>query len=772
MVSTNGERKMKKKTGAIILSVLLSFSLVGCGGGTTPGEGGETVTETPIDADASVSAIEAPVVPSASEVTGWADNGSDLYIGTANTMLLSKEWEGLTDSAHNYLLNGAQGGLFEKYFFEDHTRDSEWLCLIDVDGTCNWRELDAREYGARGMAMWVGGMAGGGGYVVQAVGEGDTLETIQSKILLLDEELQLIGSFDLDGLIDYYYMQADASGNVAFVKRLENRDTVCSVLDQEGRTIWEKTYSYTEYDSVKWIPFPDGTLGLYVMDSPNSAQEGKERGVIHALIRPDLETGGDHLVARTELDIPLLFLCPFDEDTLLYADAQGLYICDMDFGGQELIYRWANHGVGVKEIRQMGVLPGGEISMVYASADGDYYLHLKPNTGDAADVIEIPFIMSEANRREYQEAVVAFNRTYPSYALTLVEYEDETVLLTELNAGAGPVLVDTDMLSFELYTELWEDLGERLAGAGLSNALLEKVMAAGQISGRQYGIVPNWQMITFVSAVCQEESWDYQGFKDYVTANPQLRMIHREQTPASFMQEFFLQDLKNSSFVDWDAGQAYFDSPEFSEILALSERYAVERLVPTTRSEVISMMREGSCLGEVAYILGPESLAYYDAMLGEGANYIGFPGPDGSRNYISAASPLTIRASATEEQKQGAFLFLELLLEYQTQKDMVAGSRVFSVRQDVFEEQLENMDEEVTYTVDGEPLTIDVDAEDIKWKLLDLYEDSVPYPSLPPGLREVVSEELQSFFSGQKSAKDVCAVLQNRVQLYLNERGK
>ena len=37
-------------------------------------------------------------------------------------------------------------------------------------------------------------------------------------------------------------------------------------------------------------------------------------------------------------------------------------------------------------------------------------------------------------------------------------------------------------------------------------------------------------------------------------------------------------------------------------------------------------------------------------------------------------------------------------------------------------------------------------------------------------LRAILEEELDAFFAGGKSAEDVAKVIDNRVQLYLNER--
>ena len=96
--------------------------------------------------------------------------------------------------------------------------------------------------------------------------------------------------------------------------------------------------------------------------------------------------------------------------------------------------------------------------------------------------------------------------------------------------------------------------------------------------------------------------------------------------------------------------------------------------------------------------------------------------------------------------------------------------RLFSVRKDVFERRLADVESEVKYQVDGEELMIKVDREAVKETLLALYEESVPYPALPGDLADVFAEELSGFFQGGQSAEQAAKILQNRVQLYLNEQ--
>lgn len=51
-----------------------------------------------------------------------------------------------------------------------------------------------------------------------------------------------------------------------------------------------------------------------------------------------------------------------------------------------------------------------------------------------------------------------------------------------------------------------------------------------------------------------------------------------------------------------------------------------------------------------------------------------------------------------------------------------------------------------------------------------LFEDARPEPQIPSELADIIQEELAPFFAGDCSAEEAAGKLDNRVQLYLEER--
>ena len=329
-------------------------------------------------------------------------------------------------------------------------------------------------------------------------------------------------------------------------------------------------------------------------------------------------------------------------------------------------------------------------------------------------------------------------------------------------------MVDTSLVPFADNEKLWECLDDALAQWGLEGALLDGPMEGGRIGGKQYGLCPSWSLTTFATVAYQEEGWDYDQFLEYLEGADGLEMLFEYQNQEGFLREFLCRSPEESLFIDPEAGRAYFDTERFTEAVSLANRLAGET-GRMNSSEMAERIRSGSCLGEFVGLVNAGDTAYYDMKLGDQINYIGLPGKDGSCHYINFDDPIAVRATASSGEKEAALAFLEHLLGKKTQRNLVAYIN-FSVRQDVFLEQLDDMPEELKYYKDGAEVTIPVDKERARERLLSLYEKAVPRPAMPQEIGQVLEEGLQECFHGSKSVEEVAGILQNRVQLYLDER--
>lgn len=64
---------------------------------------------------------------------------------------------------------------------------------------------------------------------------------------------------------------------------------------------------------------------------------------------------------------------------------------------------------------------------------------------------------------------------------------------------------------------------------------------------------------------------------------------------------------------------------------------------------------------------------------------------------------------------------------------------------------------------------LEYDPEDLQ-AVFDLYENSVVPASIDTAILEIVLEEAQAYFDGDKTAMEVGDILNNRISIYLSEQ--
>lgn len=134
--------------------------------------------------------------------------------------------------------------------------------------------------------------------------------------------------------------------------------------------------------------------------------------------------------------------------------------------------------------------------------------------------------------------------------------------------------------------------------------------------------------------------------------------------------------------------------------------------------------------------------------------------------YINAASPHT----------EGALDFIGYLLEEEQQRRMVLGFGHFPVKQELLTRMWTEAKEEVLGDMVYEkndiqyaPRLMTDEEEQIFWEML---ESSPPiYYKWQNEIWDIVEEEATPFFCGDKPAEEAARAIDNRVQLYLDERG-
>ena len=662
-------------------------------------------------------------------------------------------------------LGASRAYCFKKHLFVNMDECWDELSYVSVEGERGTERIELVNQ------LWgVGTAVGTDHYVGLNIEAEEEAEEYRYRYILTerDENHEKVREFPLN------FLQGDIGTVLETIQSLGVDSSGAAHLLQGGRYLMvsqegEILAEYVPEDGTvrEMIPLYDGRMAFW--------QEGKGNLGEITLQCMDAESGKPVMLAslgNPETNIHYITL--FDEGSLLYADKDGLYRSDLSGKNPELLYRWVHHGIITHGIS--GIQTDGEekIMILYSDSEQLNFLCLEPTT-EEVPICRITMNVWDSSMDVYQLAVAEFNRRYPSCYIELVGIgnKDRTALLTQLTAGKGPVLIDPTLANFEEMEELWEPLDDVLEQLGIMEELYLNAMEMGRINGTLYGIVGDFFLETVVAVEPDLEDWDFDTFMQRVRDTPGLEAVcdyySSEYGPYN-LYSLLNHGLEDNYFIiaDEETGELHFDRDRFRQFVELADKYCrnEEGVWPG------DSLLEGKTLCNALSVHKPEDIAACRKIYGEDVNYIGAPAGDGGIHEICAPNMLSIRKSATKEEKEAAAAFLAMYLSYETQaraaKDM---SYNLSVRRDVLEEQVASMPTvSYLYLIGEVKIGDNMDIERDRATLEELIESARPRNGFPRELSDILWEELDQYFAGSITEDMLMEHLENRGGLYLGER--
>ena len=773
---------MKKVLGCMLLTGMLAVQICGCGAGKkeasddpnaaqgteAPGSNAEGA-QGAAGMDSQGLSVSAGGIldPSAVSALAGKDNSLDIYSAAARVPLQTEKPENAMEGGRGSCLAASGVWHFQKHLFGSPAESWDELVFVTAEGKADSDRIPLEDQ------LWgIGPAAGTDHYVTlgetRTDGEGDRCFLTERdgnheplKVFPLD----FMGGSAFEVSESLSGFAVDKSG-AAHLLRYTEEGVQYLLVSQEGNILAE---CIPEGGS-KLVALYDGRVALL------SAAGGSGGGV--TLEHMDVETG--RLVKLATWEKPEgnpWYVTLFDEENLLYADEEGIYRSGLSGKNPELLYRWIDHGIIAQEVSAMQADGEGRIALIYRDSQNDNYLCLEPTTEEVT-VCEITMGVRPGVTESYRWAVSEFNKRYPICHIELVEYGyQDTTLLTQLTAGKGPVLIDTSMVNFEDLEELWEPLDIVMEQLGVMEGLQPAALELGRIGGTLYGMARDFGLSTVIALDPDLKDWDYDTFFRRVQDRPELEAVcnyyNFDGGGFNHLIDLLNHGLDDSYYLvsDEETGKMYFDSDRFRRFLEMAEKYF------TGEEDVLvgSSLMEGRALCNTVYIGRPGHIAACRIAFGEDAYYVGYPTGDGAAHFKEASSMLSIRRSATKEEKEAAAAFIALCLSYEGQSQAAKESNFrLSVRRDVLEEQIAAMGKEQGHIFDSDlddiRLGSDLDIERDREILLDMIDQARPVREIPLELQDIIYEELTAYFAGNITEDMLIDHLESRVGLYLGER--
>lgn len=485
---------------------------------------------------------------------------------------------------------------------------------------------------------------------------------------------------------------------------------------------------------------------------------------------------------------------------LIYSTYNGIYTLNLGETQSKEKMSYINSDMNITSINALVELDEKSfVGVFYENYDGELkagrFTYVAPEDIPDKSVLVLGgnYVSSDMKQR-----VVEFNRSSDKYRIVVKNYEqynsyeDYSAGITQLNndiiTGQMPDILITDGLPVDNYVAkgLFEDIGALLAAdEELSKVeYVENVFEAYKVNGKLYYVIPNFNVCTMIgktSVVGDRTTWTMAEMQELVKSLPEGTEIIGELTRPYFFN--MVLQYCGSDFVDVETGKCEFNSQNFIEMMEfaktlpqeLSEDYYGEDFWMSYESRY----REGRTVLMGTTIASIQNMNYtINGMFGEDVSFIGFPTMSGQGSYINAYNSYAI--SSRSLHKEGAWEFLRYYLTEECQAELGWGlptiKKLFLENAQKATQRPYYLDEEgnkVEYDdyfwmndeqIKLEPMT-QAQVDEIVQFIYSV--DKVYYNN--EEVRNIINEDMEAFYTGQKTAQDVANIIQSRVQLYVDE---
>ena len=502
-------------------------------------------------------------------------------------------------------------------------------------------------------------------------------------------------------------------------------------------------------------------------------------------------------------------LCAGIDNDLLVNTDTALY--DYSLADQKTteILSWLDSDINGSYVTYAAATTDGKILAVvndWNTGETDLVKLTKTKASEVAQKSQIT-IGTLYTSQSLQAAAVAFNKQSNEYHVNIKTYIDDnnwtetswadgiTAMNNDITSGAGcPDILDLSNLDVkELASKgVFEDMTPYLEKSSVlsKDDFFENIVDSYTFDGKLVGIPKSFTLNTIVgktSEVGDKKGWTIDDIIAYAGQHEGASLFEG-MTKSGMLYTLLAYDL--DSYIDWETGKCSFDSEDFQKVLEFVNTFPEEYDWQNDDRSTPAKIQSGEVLLNMTGIYQLNSIQEEEAMFGEPVTYIGYPtSGGGSGTYMQASELYAITAKSSN--KDGAWAFIE---NYLNQPFDDLYSYGLPARKSALDDMVEKA-LNVTYMTDengeqildenGNPIPEDgtsgISYGDWEYTYhtpteeeIDILKDliSVAEPSSATGndeITNIITEEAEAFFKGQKSVADVENIIQSRVKVYVNE---
>lgn len=473
---------------------------------------------------------------------------------------------------------------------------------------------------------------------------------------------------------------------------------------------------------------------------------------------------------------------------LFLVDADGLWCCDPN--PRQLFY-FADKDYLPDKIGGIGVQDKENILLLAEYEGGACLLQIEENEEAAQKNDKQEMILSiEESSSGLRRAVMKFNRQSDNYHITIQtrdkgeEREDYiTRLQMEITAGKGPDILADWFLDIEAYAK--NGYIQSLEGViNEKDAFVQGALECGKIDGITYGIPFDFSF--FFAAFSKDltqgrDAWTLSEMIEAVRTSD-VQIFAQAMTGMEIVWYCGLVDNDNKELIDWEAGESHLTEKPFLELLAFAKEYEDDGRFRT--EEIGEMQKQGAYAAEISGLSNLQELNYLEARFQGEEDCIGFPRSIGNGIYVDAAPCLYLNTAS--DKREGFEEFVHFLTSEKIQNEYTSFRmnpfssvdgysvrlplRLSALEDNLLLETKEKSNPDRKQTATGLVYYEDALNEEQVRQFRRLVNKAYPDRWFASELINILFEELQPYFDGVKTAEEAAGALDNRVQLYLDER--
>lgn len=595
-------------------------------------------------------------------------------------------------------------------------------------------------------------------------------------LLSVSPDGQTIFHLPIDGLSSFTlsvfepaFLSVDSQGEICLAAAKDTKEEIL-LFDSAG-------------EIKQQIPFKEHILALFPVKTGEtyliSTQNTPEHSAI-SLWQIDKENGTAQKKASDLLSGTGEIHASGWEDNLFFTTDKQIFHYDMQTGQMTEAGNWFNLGIHSDQILLAAGLNDNKIGIVTNTflPDGENIpcreltvISQETKEGSRDDQTEspsetVPVVLTYATMNldsMMSSWIIDYNKAHPNGTIEIREYERDETGFTQMNvdiiSGNAPDLLDLSDIDVNLYLAkgVLADLSSYLKN---DPALSEDMIFSGALrlyeeNGGLYGVTAGVSLETLISLApgpARQQEWTIARAQELLSSLPMDKELIENLGPVGLLRILVHTDI--NSYIDWDAGTCRFDSDDFVQILELADSIKTPAV---SEQKTEQKLANGTLLFYRAYI--SDIYDYFSVLSlfqGEEVSFTGYPMTDGGHAVITPYAPTAVLESC--DQKELAWEFVRSLLSEEFQSAYMSFQ--LPTRIDVLQRKMEKY-------LETAPSAFTQTEPEVLYQAIN---SGVGTRAFQNEIWNIIEEEAQRFFSGEKTAKEAAKQMQNRLAIYVSEK--